>query len=161
MKKKEFGFFYEAYESIDELTQEDAGLLKEARKATGKAYAPYSQFQVGAAASLANGQIISGGNEENASFPAGMCAERVVLAAISSLYPGTPLNAMAISYKNAKSQSNHPVFPCGICRQSFQEYEHRHKHPIRLVLSGMKGKVFVISEASCLLPLAFTSEELG
>jgi cytidine deaminase len=160
MKNKEFGFFYEAYDSIEELAEQDASLLTEARKFTRLAYAPYSHFRVGAAARLVNGEIVCGSNEENASFPAGLCAERVVLASLSSSHPGLAPMAMAISYKNDKGESNRPIFPCGICRQSFQEYEHRYKQPIRLVLSGMEGIVFVIPQAGYLLPLAFTSEEL-
>ena len=161
MIKKEFKFFYEAYDSIEELAKEDAGLLIEARKSTQNAYAPYSHFQVGAAARLMNGLIVSGSNEENASFPAGLCAERVVLASVSSRYPGLALKAMAVSYQNINGDSDRPIFPCGICRQSFQEYEHRYKQPIRLVLSGLEGMVFVIPHAGSLLPLAFTAEELG
>jgi cytidine deaminase len=107
-----------------------------------------------------NGQIVSGSNEENASFPAGLCAERVVLASVSSRYPGLALKAMAVSYQNINGDSSRPIFPCGICRQSFQEYEHRYKQPIRLVLSGLEGMVFVIPHAGSLLPLAFTAEEL-
>jgi cytidine deaminase len=161
MKKKEFRFSYEAYDSIAELPEEDAALLIVARKSTLNAYAPYSHFHVGAAARLVNGQIVSGSNEENASFPAGLCAERVVLASLSSRYPGLALKAMAVSYQNINGDSDRPIFPCGICRQSFQEYEHRYKQPIRLILSGMEGMVFVIPHAGSLLPLAFTAEELG
>jgi cytidine deaminase len=50
--------------------------------------------------------------------------------------------------------------PCGICRQSLQEFESRVNHPVQLILGGMEGPVYVIDSASRLLPLAFTSEEL-
>ena len=85
MNKKAYEFEYEVYESIDDLTEEDKWLLDEAREVTQHAYAPYSRFQVGAVAKLNNGEVIAGSNQENASFPAGLCAERVVLASVSSL----------------------------------------------------------------------------
>ena len=160
MKKKEYHFLFEQYDSIDELDQEDSMLLKEAQKVTSKAYAPYSQFRVGAAAKLENGKIITGTNQENASFPAGICAERVLLSAASSLYPGIAIKALAVSYSNDHGQSSHPVAPCGICRQSLQEFSRRMNKPIRLILAGMGGEVYIIPDADSLLPLAFTSEEL-
>lgn len=160
MKKNEYKFSFEVYDSINELSDEDAWLLKEAREVTQHAYAPYSHFRVGAVAKMANGEIVAGSNQENASFPVGLCAERVLLASASSLYPKLPIESIAISYQSDSVDSDHPITPCGICRQSLQEFEMRVGHPIRLILGGMEGKVFVISRASELLPLAFTSDEL-
>ena len=160
MKKNEYTFSFEVYDSIDELSEEDAWLLHEAREMTQHAYAPYSHFQVGAVAKLANGEIVAGSNQENASFPVGLCAERVLLASASSLFPKMPIDSIAVSYKSNNGDSDHPITPCGICRQSLQEFEMRVGHPIRLILGGMEGKVFVIAQASLLLPLAFSSEEL-
>ncbi len=161
MKKNEYTFAYEVYDSIDELKEEDAWLLNEAREVTEHAYAPYSHFQVGAVGKMTNGEIVAGSNQENASFPAGLCAERVLLGSASSLYPGVPIETIAISYQSSNSESNQPISPCGICRQSLQEFETRVNHPIRLILGGMEGKVFVIPDAGMLLPLAFTSKELN
>ncbi|HEY4936212.1 MAG TPA: cytidine deaminase, partial [Puia sp.] len=76
----------------------DALLLEAARIATGHAYAPYSKFRVGAAIRLHNGQVLSGSNQENASFPAGICAERVVLSAASATFPGIAVISMALTY---------------------------------------------------------------
>jgi cytidine deaminase len=160
MKKDEYKFSFDVYDSIDELTEEDAWLLNEAREVTQHAYAPYSNFYVGAVAKLANGEIVAGSNQENASFPVGLCAERVLLASASSLYPKVPIESLAISYQAGNGNSDHPISPCGICRQSLQEFEMRVKHPIRLILGGMEGKIYVIPKASSLLPLAFTSDEL-
>ena len=160
MFQEKFEFFYEVYDSINELNEQDAWLLNEAREVSGQAYAPYSNFQAGAVAKLVNGQIVAGSNQENASFPVGLCAERVLLASISSLYPNVQIETIAVSYQSANTISDHPVAPCGICRQSLQSFEERLKHPIRLLLGGMEGNVFILSKASLLLPLAFTSEEL-
>jgi cytidine deaminase len=160
MQKKEVGFSYESYDSVEELSQEDAQLLNKARSVTKDAYAPYSYFRVGAVAKLENSHTVTGTNQENASYPAGICAERVLLSTASSLYPGVPIDTLAISYDNEKGLSDQPIAPCGICRQSLQEFEQRTGRSIRIILSGQKGKVYIISKSSLLLPLAFTSEEL-
>ncbi|MFL5808209.1 MAG: cytidine deaminase [Flavisolibacter sp.] len=160
MKERKFEFNYTVFESIDELPENQRALLHEAREITAQAYAPYSNFQVGAIAKLANGEKVSGSNQENASFPVGLCAERVLLASVSSLFPKVPIETIAVSYKSENVKSDHPISPCGICRQSLQEYEQRVDHPIQLILGGMTGPVYIIDSASRLLPLAFTSEEL-
>src|SRR5438067_1588751 len=158
--QKTFEFSYEVFNSIDELSEKDASLLKEARDVTKQAYAPYSKFHVGAAAKLSSGETLTGTNQENASYPVGICAERVLLSTISSLYPETPIDSMAVSYQSDFIKSDHPISPCGMCRQFLQEFEHR-VGPIRLILGGMEGKIFIIQSASQLLPLAFTSDEFG
>lgn len=160
MQKQDYQFEFEIYDSIDELSEDDKWLLDEAREVTQHAYAPYSRFQVGAVAKLSNGEIISGTNQENASFPAGLCAERVVLASISSLFPKMAIESMAISYFNHNGESNHPITPCGICRQALQEFKDKTKAPVRLILGGMHGKVYIIQDAGLLLPLSFTSSDM-
>ena len=160
MKESKFEFNYKVYENISELPEEQQWLLTEAREVTANAYAPYSKFQVGAVARMANGEIVAGSNQENASFPVGLCAERVLLASVSSLFPKVPIETVAISYRSEHQKSDHPISPCGICRQSLQEFESRVNHPVQLILGGMEGPVYVIDSASRLLPLAFTSEEL-
>lgn len=160
MKKEAYNFEFEVHDSIESLPEKDAWLLNEAREVTQHAYAPYSHFQVGAVARLDNGEIVAGSNQENASFPIGLCAERVLLAAASSIYPKVRIETIAISYHNDNGESDHPISPCGICRQSLLEYESRVNHPIRLILGGMEGKVYVIDKAAMLLPLSFTSEDL-
>src|SRR5688500_17431148 len=137
MKKDEYKFSFEVYDSIEELPEEDAWLLNEAREVTEHAYAPYSHFYVGAVAKLANGEIVAGSNQENASFPVGLCAERVLLASASSLYPKIPIDTIAISYKSEHQKSDHPIAPCGICRQSLQEFEGRVRQPVQLILGGI------------------------
>lgn len=160
MVKQELKFTIEVYDSSDELNDDDAFLLSEARSVTQFAYAPYSNFQVGAVAKLVNGEIVSGTNQENASYPAGICAERSLLSAASSTHPGIAIESMAITYNNLKGESDTPVSPCGICRQSLSEFQNRFQKPIRVILSGTKGKVQIIDNAGYLLPLAFTSENL-
>lgn len=160
MNKEAYQFYYEVYESVDDLNETDAWLVNEAREVTNAAYAPYSNFNVGAVAKLVNGQIVAGTNQENASYPVSICAERVLLSSAASLYPDVAIDTMSISYNNINGQSSHPISPCGMCRQSLVEYEERVKQPIRLLLSGLDGKVFVIEKANSLLPLSFGSIDL-
>lgn len=160
MKEKKIEFGYEVYENSSELNEQDLWLLNEAKCATGQAYAPYSNFRVGAAAMLANGEVVAGTNQENASYPVGICAERVLLGTAANLYPNVAVKSIAISYSGDDVKSDHPISPCGMCRQALLEYETRLKEPIRLILGGMEGKVYIIKSAGLLLPFAFTSSEL-
>src|SRR6476659_1806986 len=148
MKQKKFEFSFEVYAGIDELNARDQQLLTEARNITDKAYAPYSNFHVGAAAKLSNGKIVTGTNQENASYPVGICAERVLLSAVSSLYPDVSVETMAVSYQRNKIKSDHPISPCGMCRQALLEFEGRTNKIIRLILAGIKGKIYVIRSVS-------------
>jgi cytidine deaminase len=160
MKKEQYNFGFEVYDSIADLKPEEAALLEEARKNTAIAYAPYSHFRVGAVALLANGEKIAGSNQENASYPVGICAERVLLSAASVVHPGVPIKTIAISYHNDLAKSDHPITPCGICRQTLVEYEMRLKQSIRLILGGEEGKVYIIPESNLLLPFGFTGEDM-
>ena len=160
MNQEKYDFSFEVYDSIDELPRPDALLVKEARNITANAYAPYSHFHVGAIAQLKNGKTVTGTNQENAAYPVGICAERVLLSSAASLFPNVAIDTMAISYDNKNGKSNHPISPCGICRQTLLEYEERVKQPIRLILSGLEGKIYVIKKASQLLPLSFGGDDL-
>ena len=113
-----------------------------------------------AAALLANGQVITGTNQENASYPVGICAERTTLSAVSALYPGVAVETLAVSYDNEQGPSEQPVTPCGICRQTLSEYQQRFQRPIRLILGGLQGKVIVIPDAGHLLPLSFSADNM-
>lgn len=160
MEVKKINFEVAVYQSADELNEADKALLLAARKATELAYAPYSNFFVGAVALMANGESVSGTNQENASYPVGICAERVLLSVAATRYPGVGIDALAISYHNKNGESNHPVSPCGICRQTLAEYEERTHQSIRVILGGMSGEVYMLQKAGELLPLGFMSGDL-
>jgi cytidine deaminase len=156
MNTKEYHFAFTVYDAISELSKADAALLHEARAVTKNAYAPYSNFNVAAVALLSNGEMVAGTNQENASYPVGICAERVLLSIVSSLHPTTTINTIAIAYNNLNGESNKPISPCGMCRQAFAEYEMRTNKSFRLLLSGMEGEVYLIDKASQLMPLSFS-----
>lgn len=160
MKKETMSFGYEVYDSSADLNAADAALLEAARKITANAYAPYSHFNVGATARLANGEIINGTNQENAAYPVGICAERVLMGTAAVLFPNMPIETMAISYNSGNGDSSKPASPCGMCRQYLKEFEDRTKAPVRLILSGQTGKVYIIESASQLLPFSFGGADL-
>ena len=87
MIKKELKIAYTEYDSETELSQIEQELLKKAKEASDLAYAPYSNFYVGAALLLENGVIVSGNNQENVAYPSGLCAERVAIYAAGAQYP--------------------------------------------------------------------------
>ncbi len=143
-----------------ELSSSDHNLLLKAEQAASDAYAPYSQFNVGAALSLANGETVIGNNQENVSFPSGLCAERVAIFAASSKYPGVAINTMAITVKTNRFNFVDPPTPCGGCRQVIMEYQQKQNKPIRLILMGMGDTVWIFEDASAMLPFAFEADKL-
>ena len=154
-------YIYDVYESANSLTKKDQDLLSAAKLALTNAYAPYSNFNVGAAVLLEDGTVITGNNQENAAYPSGLCAERVAFFYASSQHPTKKIMAVAISAKTKDQQINIPVPPCGACRQAMAEYEIKFETPIRLIMGGESGEVYISPSVSNLLPLLFSSKNLG
>lgn len=141
---------------MDELPAADAELVKKAIEATQNSYAPYSHFCVGAALRLTNGVIVPGCNQENAAFPAGLCAERTAIFAAGAQYPDVPCEAIAIAARNPQGElTSEPVSPCGTCRQVLIETETRYSRPVRILLYG-QNRIFEIAGIKELMPLSFT-----
>jgi cytidine deaminase len=151
---------FEVFDTKEELNPSDKSLLVAAEKAREKAYAPYSGFFVGAAVLLENGEVLTGNNQENAAYPSGLCAERVAIFHASAQFPGVKPVAVAISARSSKQILDQPVTPCGACRQSVSEYEIKFQSPIRIIMAGEKGPVYISKSVSDLLPLSFTSKLL-
>lgn len=160
MEKRTVGFDLTIFESAMELSTEDQMLMNKAIAARKNAYAPYSNFQVGAAVLLENGKVVIGNNQENASYPSGLCAERVAVFYSGAQYPGSSIRAIAISAASNKYTVNGPAAPCGNCRQSILEYEVRQKSPIKILLMGETGQVFQCDSIADLLPLGFDNSFL-
>ena len=160
MKKIEIRSLFTEYDLPAELSEPEQNLLLEAKRTMKNAYAPYSHFQVGAAVLLDNGVIVAGNNQENASYPVGMCAERVAIFAAGAQFPGTGIKAIAITARSDEFHLDKPVTPCGACRQAISEYEHRYSAPIRMIFQGETGKVLVTDSIVHLLPYQFTAEDL-
>lgn len=157
---KKFEFEYESFADACALSKEDQDLLDAARKATSTAFAPYSNFKVGAAAKLNSGEIIIGSNQESASYPVGICAERTLLNSIGSQFPAASVLSLAVSYEPVGKASNEPLSPCGMCRQSILDFENRYQAPIRVILAGLEGEVMIFKSGSDLLPFGFNGSIL-
>lgn len=159
MEEKKIEIVFTRYQSLDELTQDDAYLVAKAREVSNNAWAPYSNFLVGAAIQLANGKIITGNNQENAVFPIGLCAERVALFYANANYPNSPVATIAISANNDKGLVENPIPPCGSCRQALLEAENRFDTPIRIILDG-RSEILSFEGVKNLLPFSFSGDSM-
>ena len=159
MKTSEIKIVVHEFETILELPEIDRQLILEARKATTRAYAPYSGFHVGAAVLLGNGKIIAGNNQENSAYPSGLCAERVALFYANANYPESEIKTIAGSAAKNDILVDEPVKPSGSCRQSLAETELRFEHPIRIILDGKKS-ILVLQGVESLLPLSFSKKDI-
>ena len=161
MEKKSIISEIYIYDDLTELSQEEQELLNSAHKAREDAYAPYSNFKVGAAVLLENNEIVIGSNQENASFPSGLCAERVAIFHAGAAHPAALIKAIAIVAAPDNSREGKPAAPCGNCRQAIYEYENKQEKPINILMMGSDGRIFKCKSIASLLPLAFNNDFLG
>ena len=134
--------------SYDELNEEEKKLIDAAKEATNRSYSPYSRFQVGAAALLSGGTVITGSNQE-----------RTTLFYANSQYPDLPVEALAIAAQTSGDFIDHPTAPCGACRQVILETEERYNQPMRIYLYGKK-EIYIVESIRSLLPLCFGKSDL-
>lgn len=147
-------------DSSNELTQQERDAMSLAQEAANDAYAPYSNFLVGAALVLEDGSLFKGSNQENAAYPSGMCAERTALFAMSAYYPDKKIKLIAVTARRRSEQHFLPAMPCGGCRQVMAEYEHKQGEPIPVLLQGPEGQFYRLRSVSDLLPFQFNKEHL-
>jgi cytidine deaminase len=157
MQQRTFSCSFEHYSSRQELSADMQELAEACLQAMHNAYAPYSQFRVGAALLLENGVIVKGNNQENAAYPSGLCAERVAFFTASANYPNVRIVAAAVTASSAQYSQGDPVTPCGSCRQSMLEYELKQEHNIPLFMISPSGEVIRSHSIKQLLPLYFES----
>lgn len=159
MKELTHTCHYKLYD-YEELSKQDRTLVNAAKEATQGSYAPYSQFQVGAAVLLEDGSIVSGNNQENAAYPSGLCAERTTLFYANAAYPEKAVKVLAVAAFTKNKFTNVPIPPCGACRQVILEVERRYNTPIRILLYGTEGTTVIEGGISELLPLTFDASFL-
>ena len=155
MKKAVSSFEYAVYDSANQLSAPDQLLIKKATEALSKSYSPYSKFQVGAAALVKGGEIVTGANMENAAYPMCICAEGVVLSSVESSFPGQTIETIAITAKSASVKLISPPTPCGACRQLICEKENRQGKSIRVILFAEDTEIYVINTIKDILPFSF------
>lgn len=146
---------YETLEHWSELSDGEQELVKKAQEAASRAYAPYSDFFVGASVLLETGEVILGNNQENIAYPSGLCAERVALFYAGANHPGVAVQTLVIVASGELVGPDECISPCGSCRQVIAESEFRQKTPIRLILIAQNGKTFIFDSASDLLVFPF------
>ena len=160
MKQRAYTVRLYEFDQLEELTEDQVLLVNSAIKAARDAYAPYSEYHVGAALRLANGEIVIGSNQENAAYPSGLCAERVAIFYAGARHPDVPVLSIAIAAIREGIIQEEPVAPCGACRQVLYEKESQGEGSMELILYGNK-KIQVLSKVTELLPLPFKLENLS
>ncbi|MCB2207780.1 MAG: cytidine deaminase [Bacteroidetes bacterium] len=160
MKIRNINIQIEEYDHTDSLKKAEAQLLGLAQEAIKGSYAPYSEFHVGAAVLLENGEIVKGSNQENAAYPSGLCAERVAIFHAKSKYPSLKVKSIAITAASENFITRSPITPCGACRQVIAETENRQNEKIRIIMKGQEGIVQAVNGIENLLPLVFKEEQL-
>lgn len=147
---KTLAITYHHFDSLESLPKADKELVQAARKATEKAFAPYSDFRVGAAALLRSGEVVSAANCESEVYPSGLCAERVLLYHLQINHADDPIVAFAIASVPAERE----CYPCGSCRQTLLDAQKRQQSPIRIIMSSAESAT-VVDSAEELLPFSF------
>ncbi len=160
MTEKKLTVSYQQFDTDSHLSAIQQTLLTKARIIVQHAYNPYSNFSVGCAVLLTNGEMVAGFNIENAAYSACICAERTALSAAITQYASEKIAALAISYMYPNGHSNVPAFPCGECRQFIAEVEDRNQQNIPILLSGLEGEVLLFETIQHLLPFSFTKKSL-
>jgi len=157
MKKVKIGASFTIFDNLSELPLEEQKVMLKAMDMLDNVYAPYSGFHVGAAALTSSGAIYGGCNQENASYPLCICGERVALYNAGVHEPNSPIQLLAIACHNPKNKIEHPVSPCGACRQVISEFEKRHSSAFPILLKGDTDLIYRLDSGSDLLPLGFDS----
>lgn len=147
---------YTVHDSPESLSDDERKLLETAFFAAKGAYAPFSQFFVGCAVQMQNGEVMTGNNQENPAYPSSLCAERTILYYAGSQGRTPEVRKLAI---RAFSQTKHvgsPVTPCGACRQVMLETERLAGQPLVVLMQGADGKILRLEGvAASLLPFGF------
>lgn len=158
--KLRLSFEYDLFNNEEELFEDWKLLLARAREALNTSYSPYSNYKVGAALLLVNGEIVTGSNQENAAFPSGLCAERVAFFTAGAKYPGIAIKRAAVVAQKPDNEQLVPAAPCGACRQVMLEYEVKQEKPIELLMVYKEGKFLSSPSIEHLVPFTFNKFNL-
>lgn len=137
------------------LGQEDKKLVDFAKEASDSSHAPYSEFHVGCSVLHQNGHIGLGSNQENASFPSGLCAERVALFESAKDVNENKVIELAVFAKSTKYQVPKLLVPCAACLQVISDIQNRQQCNIKIWMWDGGKDVYVAKDAGQFLPFHF------
>jgi len=152
---QELKISYKLLDTWKELPTEDQELVTQAYKTAEKAYAPYSNFFVGAIVQFDDKSTLCGNNQENIAFPSGLCAERTVLFYAGANFPEKKIKKIVVVGHGELTNTDSLLSPCGACRQVMIESEQRQNREIEVIIVSQNNKTICIKSCSNLLPFAF------
>ena len=158
--EKELKIKFDIYENVDSLDPTIQKLFAKANEARNNAYAVYSDFSVGCAVLLENGDIVVGNNQENAAYPSGLCAERTAIFWASANYPNQKIKTMFVVGAPNTTLKTNAIPPCGACRQVILEYENKQKNDIEVYFAAPNSEIYRLNSVKDLLPFSFGASYL-
>ena len=141
------------------LSPSDKALVEKAKEATQNSYAPYSEFYVGSAVALSNGATVLGSNQENSSFPSGLCAERVALFHCTQNLASEAVKTVAVFARSTNYNVPEMLVPCAGCLQVMKDIELRQKQPIRVLMWDGGENVYEANGIEQFLPFHFSLDK--
>jgi cytidine deaminase len=145
---------------LENLNPSAKKMVQNAKLASDSAYAPYSQFYVGCSVKLADGSMVLGSNQENASFPSGLCAERVALFECAKNLQENEVLEIAVYARSSNYKVPKLLVPCAACLQVISDIQNRQKATIKIWMWSGSEEVFLAKDVSQFLPFHFELEKL-
>lgn len=160
--EKSLSLSFQEYQHYTELPEKWVTLVEAARNAINNAYAPYSNFYVGASILKNTGEIFIGANQENASYSLTICAERTALGnyAMHINEDTEYIEAIAVAYTAENALQSTILAPCGACRQHILEYQSKQEHIFPIIFTAINGATIVVPNIEVLLPFSFSKSSL-
>ncbi len=152
---KDIRFEYDDQPDYKTFSDDIQQLVAKARESAQNAYAPYSNFKVGAVLEMKDGTIVLGNNQENIAYPSGLCAERTALFYAGAVYPNKVIKRLVIVAEGDLVEKDAIISPCGSCRQVMVESATRQNTPFEVYLISQNDRIVYIPNVYSLLPLYF------
>jgi cytidine deaminase len=142
--------------ALKDKSMTDEQLLGQARAAAAKAYAPYSNFQVGCAIESVDGEVVTGANMENACYRLGLCAEQSALTAAQHQFGLDKVARIAV----VGGTDSTVCTPCGGCRQAILEAAQLSGRDVEIICSSGDGSTVERHNIGSLIPFGFGPQNL-
>lgn len=156
MEKRALSITYQYINQRAEWNKDQLMLITRAKEAADKAHAVYSNFMVGAAVQTEDGDIYTANNQENAAYPSGLCAERVLLFYLNANFPHKKIKRLVVVAHPKGVAKFKPVSPCGACRQVMVEYRDKFSADAEIIMADVDGtEGYIFNSVLDLLPFTF------